>query len=142
MTVAEVISNIIALAALVISLCGAIREHIMEKRSHEFEIFRDVYQEFLVKRLPETRSQISITQSGVVSGIDNLIDELISLRKASIYFQYAEPQFYEDLKNKLWALEDYLVMLPTPLIGEPRTDFDHEMNKKLIAIYRCLLKKF
>lgn len=142
MTVAEVISNVIALVALAISLYGAIREHTTEKRSHEFDIFRDVYQEFLVKRLPEARSQISITQSGAVSGTDNFINELISLRKASIYFQYTEPEFYEDLRKKLWALEDYLIMLPTPFVGEPRTDFDREMNKKLMAIYHCLLKRF
>lgn len=142
MTVAEVVSNIIALVAIVISLYGLIREHNVEKRAHEFDIFRDVYQEFLVKRLPEARSQVSITRAGSVSGIDNFVAELVSLRKASIYFQYAEPQFYEDLRSKLWDLEDYLVMLPIPFTGEPRVNFDHEVNAKLKAVYQCLLKKF
>lgn len=142
MTTAEFVSNIIALIAIIISVYGLIRDYRIEKRAHEFDIFRDVYKEFLVKRLPEARSQISITRAGVISGVDNLIGELTSLRKASIYFQYAEPQFYDNLKKTLWDLEDYLVMLPTPFVGEPRANFEFEVNIKLAAIYRCLLKKF
>ena len=142
MTNAEICSNIIALLAFLISLYRLRKENKMEKRAHEFDIFRDVYQDFLVKRLPETRARISITQTGMVSGIDSLVDELISLRKASIYFQYAEPEFYATLKGKIWDLEDYLVMIQEPFLGEPRVNFDHEVNTKLKAIYQCLLKKF
>lgn len=142
MTTAEKISNAVAFLAFVLSVYSLYREKMTEKRAHEFDLFSDIYKNFMVTRLPKARNSIRITRNGKVSQIDGLINELNELRRASIYYQYAEPQYFENLRSKLWALEDYLVMLPDPLIGEARESFDFEVNKMLKAIYQCLLKKF
>lgn len=138
----EIVSNIIAIVALLISLYGFSREKRSEKRSHEFDLFVDVYKDHLVSKLPSARAKIYITQAGKITGIDDFICELNSIRKASIYFKYAEPQFYEELKKTLWDLEDYLTMIEEPFVGEARVNFDYEVNTRLSNIYRCLLKKF
>lgn len=142
MTTAEVVSNAIAVLALILSVASWYRENKSEKRAHEFDLFSDTYKNFMVNRLPEARNRIRITRNGEITQVDGLINELNELRRASIYFQYAEPQFFENLRSKLWALEDYLVMLPDPLIGEERESFDFEVNRMLKSIYQCLLKKF
>lgn len=142
MTKAEMFSNVFALIALVLSVINWYREKKSEKRAHEFDLFSDIYKEYMVKRLPEARNRICITRSGKITQVDGLIQELNGLRKASIYFQYAEPDFFENLRKKLWQLEDYLVMLPDPLIGEQRANFDFDVNRMLKDVYQCLLDKF
>lgn len=142
MTVAEIVSNIFASIALIVSFVGWYRESRAQKRAHEFDLFRDVYQDFLIKRLPEARDRIRVTVGGTVSQTDALIDELRALRKASIYFKYAEPQFFEELRDKLWALEDYLVELPDHVDNGQRKNFDGNVSQKLKDIYQYILKKF
>lgn len=142
MSPGEIASNIIAIAALLISLYGFYREKRSEKKSHEFDLFVDVYKDHLVSKIPSARAEIHITQAGEITGIDSLISALNSIRKDSIYFKYAEPQFYEELKKTLWDLEDYLTMIEEPFVGEARVNFDYEVNSRLSNIYKCLLKKF
>lgn len=142
MTPAEIISNVVATIALILSVYGFRRDKKTEKRNHEFDLFRDIYQEFLVIRLPTARAKVKISRAGLVSGVDELIHELNEIRKQSIYFSYAEPQFFEELKMTLWELEDYLTLIEEPFVGEARVDFDHEVTAKLKKIYKCILRKF
>lgn len=138
MTKAEIISNFIAFLALGISIYGLYRE----KKNHEFDLFSELYKDFLILRLPTARDKVRITASGRITGINEFINELNSLRKKSIYFKYTDFQFFEELRKKLWDLEDYLTMIEEPCTGEVRENFDREVNMRLSNIYRCLLKKF
>lgn len=142
MTNAELLSNVLAIIALLASIIGWYRDKKAEKRAHEFDLFQNVYQEFLIKRLPEARDRICITSDGKDPDTDGLINELHNLRKASIYYKYAEPQFFLELRNKLWELEDYLVTLPDNLRETPKVIAEQTMNKCLQDIYKCILKKF
>lgn len=142
MTTAEIFSNLFALLALILSVINWCQEKNAEKRAHEFDLFKDVYQDFLIKRLPEARDRIRVTVGGTVSQTDVLINELRALRKTSIYFKYADPQFFEELRDNLWALEDYLVELPDHVDNGQRKNVDGNISQKLEDIYQCILKKF
>lgn len=142
MTAAEIVSNIVALIALLVSFFGLYQENKAERRAHEFDLFRDVYKDYMIKRLPEARNKITLTSNSESTQFDELIEVLQDLRKASIYFKYAEPNFFTELRDKLWALEDYLVKLPDHLCDSSKVIVGLTMNAFLQEIYKCLLKKF
>jgi len=137
----EVVTNILALIALLISLYSLHKTSTLEKRGHEFVLFQEVYQNYLVKKIPEARANIIITQSGKIQGIDQFTSTLTDLRKISLYFKFSDPDFFENLKNTMWRLEDYLVMAQEPLLGDARYKFEVEVDARLNNIYQCLLKK-
>lgn len=142
MVLLDICSVITAGLALVVSYLGWKTAKKAEKVNHEFALFQGVYQDHLVYKLPAARSQIQVTQNGVISGVDGFIQELNEIRKDSLYFQYANPNFFEQLRNCLWGLEDYLTLLEGPLVNEARLDFEETINKKMIHIYKCILQRF
>lgn len=138
----NIFANAISVIALVISIIAIVQERLGQKKSREFEIFKETYQTHLVQKLPAARAGVQVTQNGEVTGTEDLIEELQSIRKDSLYFLYADKDFFEDLKKKLWRMEDYLILIDEPLIEEKRIDYENEMERMLISIYECITKRF
>lgn len=138
----EILANIISVIALIVSVIAIMQDRSGQKKSREFEIFKERYQTHLVEKLPAARAGVQVTQKGKITGIDGLVEELQSIRKDSLYFQYADPDFYEDLKQRLWKMEDYLILIDEPLVEERRLDYECEMENMLISIYECITKRF
>ncbi len=137
----EVVSNIFALIALLTSLYSLHKTSILEKKGHEFILLQEVYQDYLVKKIPEARAKIIVTLSGNIQGINQFTSMLTDLRKISLYFKFSDPVFFKELKNTMWRLEDYLVLAQEPLLGDARYKFELEVDSRLNNIYQCLLKK-
>lgn len=136
------ISDVLSLIAILISLWTWRRESRANKSAHEFDLFKEMYQNHLISRIPRARARITITSNGILQGEDALIQELNSIRKDSIYYMYAEADFYNELKEKLWAVEDFLTVIDQPILGERRENFELEMNTRLSKVYKCIIKRF
>lgn len=96
----------------------------------------------MVQKLPLARAGVKVTQTGEITGTEELIEELQRIRKDSLYFSYADKDFYENLKKKLWQMEDYLILIDEPIVEEKRIDYEYEMENMLVSIYECITKRF
>lgn len=100
----NIFANIVSVIALGISIIAIVQDRSGEKKSREFEIFKETYQAHLVQKLPLARAGVKVTQTGEITGTEELIEELQRIRKDSLYFSYADKDFYENLKKKLWQM--------------------------------------
>lgn len=131
---------IISLLALLLSIYVAIveakRDYKITKINIEFEFYREIYKDHLIKKIPEARKYMWINKDGFLSDAQPLIDELNEIRRDSLYFQYNNKAFYDTLKGKLQKLEDYLIKSEgQPLIGEDQTHFMNNVQDQLNGIY-------
>lgn len=90
---------IISVLAFLLSLCVAIaearRDYKITKISIEFEFYREIYKEHLIKKIPEARYLMWIDKYGHVKDTQPLIDELNEIRRDSLYFLYNNVSFYK-----------------------------------------------
>lgn len=84
-----------------------------------------------------------ISEVGVLTGTDDLIECLNSMRKDFLYFQYADTPFFDGLKDKLQGLEDYLILAEEhPLAEEKAMSFLHHVDSSLSHIYEDVVAHF
>lgn len=96
-----------------------------------------------MKRFPMARSKLHISEVGVLTGTDDLIECLNSMRKDFLYFQYADTPFFDGLKDKLQGLEDYLILAEEhPLAEEKAMNFLHHVDSSLSHIYEDVVAHF
>lgn len=141
------ITDILALVAIFVSIITwavtAYKERKRAEKDHGMTIFGDIYKEYLVKRFPMARSKLHISEVGVLTGTDDLIECLNSMRKDFLYFQYADTPFFDGLKDKLQGLEDYLILAEEhPLAEEKAMNFLHHVDSSLSHIYEDVVAHF
>lgn len=102
-----------------------------------------IYLHYLVNRFPVARSKLNISEEGVLTGTDALVDCLNSMRKDFLYFMYSNPEFFHRLKKQLQSLEDYLILSEERLfVGESAVDFLHHVELSIKCIYEEASSQF
>lgn len=132
------ISFWISVIALIISFLAPLFEYWWSKKLNkiniESEYFDKVYTDFLMIKLPEARLKISYVDNKI-KGIDDYIDVLRDMRKKSIYFKFANNNFYNSLLRKIQELEDLIIL------GNNNQDYGKFVSKfdeKEKNIYKCI----
>ena len=143
----EIAALIISILAFALSICVAIaeskRDYKITKISVEFEFYREIYKDHLIKKIPEARRYMWISKDGFLKDAQPLIDELNEIRRDSLYFLYNNKTFYCKLKGKLQKLEDYLIQSETKvLIGEDHTAFLGSVQDQLNGIYELISQAY
>ena len=138
---------IISILAFVLSILVAIaeskRDYKITKISIEFEFYREIYKDHLIKKIPEARRYMWISKDGYLKDAQPLIDELNEIRRDSLYFLYNNKPFYSKLKKKLQKLEDYLIHSETEvLIGEDQTAFLSGVQDQINGIYEVISQAY
>ena len=79
---------VLSLIAIIISVCCVVFEYFGSKRinkiSLEADLYRDLYRDYLLKRIPEARNVIHYNNN-IVSDTNDLIDVLNDIRRDSIF---------------------------------------------------------
>lgn len=137
------ISTILSIIAIVISIIVAILDYWRELRINrtnlDSEYIKDIYKEHLVYKIPEARKYMNFDCSSKLIGTDKLIQELQQLRYDSLYFQYNNLDFYEELKKKLQQLEDRLVEnTGKEFLGEEQTQLLTSIQEEINSIYKLI----
>ena len=113
MDIADIITNIIAIASLVVSTLVARnnsnREKKIKKRDLNDAIFLEIYQKYMIREIPEAVAKISIVGNGELSGAKEYAEVLRRVKSVSIYYRYSDITFYNKIVGQLGNLEDYLV---------------------------------
>ena len=107
----DIIALILAGVSLVVSIGIARSDRKVEikiaKTGIMAQYFDEIYKDFLIERIPRAREQMRFDMENKLQDIDPLVNELVAIRKKSLYFCYSNPTFYSDLVRRLSALEDY-----------------------------------
>lgn len=98
-TVADILAIVAILVSIVTSCVTIKKERESARKDHELALFGDIYKDYLINRFPVARSKLNISEEGVLSGTDDLINCLNSMRKDFLYFRYSDSLFYDRLKN-------------------------------------------
>lgn len=140
---ALIVSIVAAIIALAVAFIQHKREHRINQTNLESVYFNEIYKEYLIKRIPNSRKYIHIDMNGVLKDTDKIRDELNNIRQDSLYYLYNDETFYNELKKKCQNLEDYLVRSSAnPLLGEDQTEFHGKLQSELKEIYRTINNKF
>lgn len=144
MDVAALIISILAfLLSILVALAESKRDYKITKISIEFEFYREIYKDHLIKKIPEARKYMWISKDGYLKDSQPLIDELNEIRRDSLYFLYNNKSFYSKLKKKLQKLEDYLIKSEAALlVGEEQTAFLDSIQEQLNGIYEVISQAY
>lgn len=143
----ETVSLILSLISFVTSVIIAIYEIVENRKlnsvSLESEYFDSLFKDFLLNKIPLTRSTIKFDMNSKLVGTEEFINVLKDMRHNSLYFQYTDVSFFDELKKALFDLEDYILNSENKEItGEEQTEFFNEVQKKIVVIYKILLNKY
>ena len=139
-------SDILSLIAIIVSLGSAAYQWYLDSHMNqvnlESEYFKSLYSKHLLYDLPIARKYIRFDQNKLVD-IDLLIDQLNSIRNDSLFFKYADIDFYTDAKIVLQQLEDYLIdSSQRVLTDEEQKTVLEQIEIKLKSVYRTFGNKY
>ncbi|MDG4984413.1 hypothetical protein OGZ51_09685 [Lactococcus lactis] len=113
-----------------------------QKIDLESIFYKDIYWDYLVKKLPESRNFVQHnTVENRITGTDNIIDELNNIRRDSLFFKFTNENFYEEICEKLQNLEDKYVKADK-MILEKYDEFNLEVDEMLTEIYDMITSKY
>lgn len=145
--IVSIISVVIAGIALGFSIFSHVR---MEKQNDRIKnvsikakYFETIFDSFLIKAVPEKRSLIRFDERGYLADFQPLIDELSEMRNAAMYFRYDNKGFFDELKESIRNVEDFLSDE-----GNREHDTDEQMEtmmeiaNRIARLYACINKYY
>lgn len=146
MDIGDIITNIIAIASLVVSILVARknsnREKKIKKRDLNDAIFLEIYQKYMIRDIPEAVAKISIVGNGELSGAKEYAEVLRRVKSVSIYYRYSDITFYNKIVGQLGNLEDYLVNnLRGKYTGDEQQKVLSDIQAKTQIIYETLTEQ-
>lgn len=135
--------TVLSFLAIIISIGTVIFEYIKELKFNRTNLeaiyYTDIYKEHLVYDIPNARKYIKIDRNNQLIGTDKLINELQKLRQDSLYFQYSNIKFYEELCEATQTLEDFLVKNTHEIYeGEEQTKIYNYIQNGINEVYRVI----
>lgn len=101
-----------------------------------------IYDEYLIKKIPETRKFIQIDKEGNFIGAEQLKDTIVNMIKDSLYFRYNDESFFRSIEEKLQSLEDLLVDNINKKIDSIKyCDIINNIENKIREIYKLIEEK-
>lgn len=114
MDIADAVSLVFSFIALTISGFVAVieykRDYKINRLNMESEYFTDIYKMYLIEKIPVARKKLHF-ERGQLIGISELIEVLKGIWKDSLYFEFRNKIFYDELKKKSQRLEDYIIQM-------------------------------
>ena len=89
-------------------------------------------------KIPEFRMKIERTNDGNVYGINEFIELLREIRKKSLYFKFANEDFYKELYKLLQDMEDEFVLLEDRLNDSEFAQFQMKIEPMIYELYKCI----
>ena len=111
----------------------------MNKTNIKAEYFSELYQTYLFKQIPQARNEIRV-DNGKFIGYESLQEAITDMVYMLTFFKYADEDFYGKLKEKCFALEDYLLSTGNKKnvdLSAALNDIDEQLKK----IYKHINRK-
>lgn len=136
---------VLSVLAIIISILSVLFEYFWNQKINrtnlEADFFKDIYGEYLMRKIPEARNVIHYNNQ-IVSDTEDLINVLNDIRQASLFFKYKDKDYYKTLCEKLQGLEDKLVKKSGKMSDDDYAEFIREINQDIEGIYDIIMKKY
>lgn len=136
---------VLSVLAIIISIGSVIFEYFWNQKINrtnlEADFFKDIYGEYLMKKIPEARNVIHYNNQ-IVSDTEDLINILNDIRQSSLFYKYKDKEYYKLLCEKLQGLEDKLVQKTGKMLDDDYAEFIQEINADIEGIYDVIMKKY
>lgn len=134
--------------ALALSAIALVITYLQNKKINEINLmsvyFNDIFKEYLLDKIPIALSKIRISDTDEkIKDFDDFLMQLDELRKKALYFKYNDKTFYDNLKNNLLNMEDWMLECSaSKFVGNEQKDFYNELQIKVQEIYRIISDKY
>lgn len=141
------ISLILSILAIILSITVAVVEYVRDyninKVNLESEYYKELFKDYLLYDLPKARKYIRFNSADKLVDTDNMINELQNLLQDSLYFQYSNQQFYQELKKIVQQFEDYLVQQSGEIFdAQEKQDVYKKIQDYIVQIYEHISKGY
>lgn len=138
---------IISVISIVVTIYFSVVQHRRENKLNQTNLesvyFNDIYKEILIKDIPVGLRYIHISQEGIISNTDKLTESLQKIFQVSVYYQYNDENFYNELKSKCQEIEDYILeSQQRPLLETDRSVFNSKIQRETKKLYQIVNTKF
>ena len=142
----DAIECVLAAVAIIISIGVAVCDFRINckinKLNMEAEIYRKIFFDYLINRIPKAQQNIRNTARGL-TGTDLLEVELNNLRQEALFFLYKDEAFYKELCKKLQDLEDRVVEANEKIMDEHKYHmFFEDVKKSIKDVYDLVMQKY
>lgn len=104
----DIVTFILSVIAIVLSIISIRKDEKYHKANANAIYFNKIFEEKIIFELPKARKLLRFKNEQLVDTND-IIDILNAIRKDSLFFLYYKVSFYNELKEKLQQIEDYII---------------------------------
>lgn len=138
----DIIPLIFSLTAIILTIVQIFKTKQQHKSSLEADLLRKVFENHLLYDFPQKFAILKFNEDGKLTSANLFTDELNAIRRDSQYYQYADVAFYNELKLKLQALEDYVVeACNKTFLASEQPSFLQEVQKQMGEVYKLIEKR-
>lgn len=139
--VAIVVGGIVALFTTFMSIRFSSRAN----RDTLMSVFyAETYKNYLMKRIPIAKDNISYSMlKSYLHGTEDLEQVLLDLRNDSLYFEFFNPDFYQELTMYLNSLDDLIVEKgESTMTYQEYLQFRRQIDKYILEMYQLINKTY
>ena len=135
------VSDILSLLAILFSVGGVIFEvynsNKMNRITLENKYYEKIFDDILLYNIPKAREYLCYV-GGKLIGTKELQKAIISLRKNALFFKYNNLEFYNQLREISFDIEDYLINNEGEIARDEYVKFEKELDTKLEDLYTII----
>ncbi len=133
------ILSLIAISLTIVQIFNTKQQH---KSSIEANLLNKIFEEHLLCSFPKKFATLKFNEYGNLTSANLFTDELNEIRMDSQYYQYADKDFYNELKQKLQSLEDFVVnSCNKTFLPSEQPTFFQEVQGRMGEIYKLIDKR-
>ena len=142
----EIAALIISIISIVASVIMTIWQIIITKHVNRINLNKNefdlIFNDYLIKEIPQARKFLKFDEKNKITGINHIIETLHNMRKDSLYYNYNDKKFYDELEKKILELEDYLTNNSnTEYEGSRQTNILNHIDELIENIYSIINNK-
>lgn len=137
---------VISVIAIIVSIGTSIWQGFQERKRQDIDLksiyYKDIYWEYLIKKLPAARELVGHNKSeNRIVGTNTIIEELNNIRRDSLFFKFIDREFYDNICEKFQDLEDKYVS-EDKMTQRKYEEFDKKVDEMLSEIYDMITLKY
>ena len=139
--------DILSVVAIGVSIATVIWQSYKDAKFNKInlnaEFFKQLFFDRLLKNIPKERDKLEFNANGKLCGYKKFVNCFLKILSDSAYYKYKDKKYYEDLKECIWGLEDYVFDKANQQINseEQKKVFDN-IDKKMSGIYKLMTDKY
>lgn len=142
-TISLILSTIAIIVSIVTAFFQSRQEDRISQASIRAENCSSIFNNYLIKLIPEARRELRFDELGKLKNGDNLCTVLQNMLFGALFYKYDDENFYKELKESVQKLEDELVdgaNKPHPEL-EDQQNILSNIQKDMKRLYQLIDKK-